>query len=140
MERHSRKVIPHALLGLTVVSGLVDAVSFLSRRVFTAKMTRNVVLHAFATAHIIRTVHRTLVNGALGQKVVSELGSNRSHIGVRFTGWFTSLNAFRRVSHSCYINGHGTKPVSWRKLTNRPLGKLGWLPQSKTVRIVQSID
>jgi len=33
---------------------------------------------------------------ALGPKnvVESELGSTPSHIGVRFTGWFTSLKAF----------------------------------------------
>src|SRR5712672_4055091 len=47
------KVIPYALLGMTAVTGLVDAVSFLSLgRVFTANMTGNVVLLAFATAHV----------------------------------------------------------------------------------------
>jgi uncharacterized membrane protein YoaK (UPF0700 family) len=47
------KVIPHALLGMTAVTGLVDAVSFLSLgRVFTANMTGNIVLLAFATAHV----------------------------------------------------------------------------------------
>jgi uncharacterized membrane protein YoaK (UPF0700 family) len=36
-----------------VVTGLVDAVSFLSLgRVFTANMTGNIVLLAFATAHV----------------------------------------------------------------------------------------
>jgi hypothetical protein len=36
-----------------------------------------------------------LMNPALGPKNVaeSELGSKPSHIGVRFTGWFTSLKA-----------------------------------------------
>ena len=38
---------------MTVVTGLVDAVSFLSLgRVFTANMTGNIVLLAFATAHV----------------------------------------------------------------------------------------
>src|SRR5712672_3762346 len=47
------KVIPYALLGMTAVTGLVDAVSFLSLgRVFTANMTGNVVILAFATAHV----------------------------------------------------------------------------------------
>src|SRR5690349_2460398 len=47
------KVIPYALLGMTAVTGLVDAVSFLSLgRVFTANMTGNIVLLAFATAHV----------------------------------------------------------------------------------------
>src|SRR6478736_4199571 len=46
-------VIPYALLGMTAVTGLVDAVSFLSLgRVFTANMTGNIVLLAFATAHV----------------------------------------------------------------------------------------
>jgi uncharacterized membrane protein YoaK (UPF0700 family) len=47
------QVIPYALLGMTVVTGLVDAVSFLSLgRVFTANMTGNIVLLAFATVHV----------------------------------------------------------------------------------------
>ncbi len=42
-----------ALLGMTVVTGLVDAVSFLSLgRVFTANMTGNVVVLGFATAGV----------------------------------------------------------------------------------------
>src|SRR5713226_2510364 len=49
----TEKIVPYALLGMTAVTGLVDAVSFLSLgRVFTANMTGNVVLLAFATAHI----------------------------------------------------------------------------------------
>jgi uncharacterized membrane protein YoaK (UPF0700 family) len=49
----AEKVIPYALLGMTAVTGLVDAVSFLSLgRVFTANMTGNIVLLAFATAHV----------------------------------------------------------------------------------------
>lgn len=49
----TEKVIPYALLGMTAVTGLVDAVSFLSLgHVFTANMTGNIVLLAFATAHV----------------------------------------------------------------------------------------
>src|SRR6201996_668311 len=49
----TEKVIPYALLGMTSVTGMVDAVSFLSLgRVFTANMTGNIVLLAFATAHV----------------------------------------------------------------------------------------
>jgi uncharacterized membrane protein YoaK (UPF0700 family) len=48
----TENVIPYALLGMTAVTGLVDAVSFLSLgHVFTANMTGNIVLLAFATAH-----------------------------------------------------------------------------------------
>ena len=47
------KIAPYALLGMTAVTGLVDAVSFLSLgRVFTANMTGNVVILAFAAAHL----------------------------------------------------------------------------------------
>jgi uncharacterized membrane protein YoaK (UPF0700 family) len=49
----TEQLIPYALLGMTAVTGLVDAVSFLSLgRVFTANMTGNIVLLAFATAHV----------------------------------------------------------------------------------------
>src|SRR5712664_3764755 len=49
----TEKVIPYTLLGMTAVTGLVDAVSFLSLgRVFTANMTGNVVILAFATARV----------------------------------------------------------------------------------------
>jgi uncharacterized membrane protein YoaK (UPF0700 family) len=49
----TEKVVPYTLLGMTVVTGLVDAVSFLSLgHVFTANMTGNVVFLAFAMAHV----------------------------------------------------------------------------------------
>ena len=49
----TEKVIAYALLGMTAVTGLVDAVSFVSiGHVFTANMTGNIVLLAFATAHV----------------------------------------------------------------------------------------
>src|SRR6476660_10367637 len=49
----SDKVITYVLLGMTAVTGLVDAVSFLSLgHVFTANMTGNIVFLAFATAHV----------------------------------------------------------------------------------------
>src|SRR5258708_1785439 len=50
---NTEKVLPYALLGMTAVTGLVDAVSFLSLgHVFTANMTGNIVILAFATAHV----------------------------------------------------------------------------------------
>jgi uncharacterized membrane protein YoaK (UPF0700 family) len=49
----TERVVPCALLGMTAVTGLVDAVSFLSLgRVFTANMTGNIVLLAFATTRV----------------------------------------------------------------------------------------
>ena len=47
------EALTYALLGMTTVTGLVDAVSYLSLgHVFTANMTENVVLLAFASAHV----------------------------------------------------------------------------------------
>jgi len=47
----AEKIAPYALLGMTAVTGLVDAVSFLSLgNVFTANMTGNILILAFATA------------------------------------------------------------------------------------------
>jgi uncharacterized membrane protein YoaK (UPF0700 family) len=49
----TEKTTTFTLLGLTVVTGLIDAVSFLALgRVFTANMTGNVVILAFATARV----------------------------------------------------------------------------------------
>ena len=49
----TEKIVPYTLLGMTAVTGLVDAVSFLSLgRVFTANMTGNIVILAFATARV----------------------------------------------------------------------------------------
>ena len=49
----SEKMVPYALIGMTVVTGIVDAVSFLSLgHVFTANMTGNIVFLAFATARV----------------------------------------------------------------------------------------
>jgi uncharacterized membrane protein YoaK (UPF0700 family) len=47
------KIVRYALLGMTGVTGLVDAVSFLSLgHVFTANMTGNIVFLGFATARV----------------------------------------------------------------------------------------
>src|SRR6267378_5422817 len=79
----TEKVIPYALLGMTAVTGLVDAVSFLSLgRVFTANMTGNVVLLAFATAHVsglsiarsLTALLAFLVGAILGGRVMARVG------------------------------------------------------------------
>ncbi len=50
---NTEKIVLWALLGMTVVTGLVDAVSYISLgRVFTANMTGNVVILAFSTARV----------------------------------------------------------------------------------------
>jgi uncharacterized membrane protein YoaK (UPF0700 family) len=51
--QRTSSIVARALIGMTVVTGLVDAVSFLSLgRVFTANMTGNVVLLGFAAAGV----------------------------------------------------------------------------------------
>src|SRR5271155_3970156 len=76
----TENVIPYALLGMTGVTGLVDAVSFLSLgRVFTANMTGNIVILAFATAHIsglsvarsLTALLAFLVGATLGGRVMA---------------------------------------------------------------------
>src|ERR1700757_212228 len=47
----SEGVLPYVLLGMTAVTGLIDAVSFLALgHVFTANMTGNIVFLGFAVA------------------------------------------------------------------------------------------
>ena len=49
----AEKTMVLPLLAMTAVTGLIDAVSFLSLgRVFTANMTGNIVILAFATARV----------------------------------------------------------------------------------------
>ena len=61
---NTEKDLAYALLAMTAVTGLVDAVSFLSLgHVFTANMTGNIVLLAFATAHVSGLfIARTAIN------------------------------------------------------------------------------
>jgi uncharacterized membrane protein YoaK (UPF0700 family) len=81
----TEKVIPYALLGMTAVTGLVDAVSFLSLgRVFTANMTGNVVLLAFATALVsglsiarsLTALLAFLVGAILGGRVMARASAD----------------------------------------------------------------
>ncbi len=81
----TEKVIPYALLGMTAVTGLVDAVSFLSLgRVFTANMTGNIVLLAFATAHVsglsiarsLTALLAFLVGAILGGRVMARASAD----------------------------------------------------------------
>src|SRR5260370_31572835 len=82
-SRTTEKVIPYALLGMTAVTGLVDAVSFLSLgHVFTANMTGNIVLLAFATAHVpglsiarsLTALLAFLVGAILGGRIMARAG------------------------------------------------------------------
>jgi uncharacterized membrane protein YoaK (UPF0700 family) len=81
----TEKITPYALLGMTAVTGLVDAVSFLSLgRVFTANMTGNIVLLAFATAHVpglsiarsLTALLAFLVGAILGGRVMARASTD----------------------------------------------------------------
>jgi uncharacterized membrane protein YoaK (UPF0700 family) len=52
-SNQAEELATYILLGMTAVTGLVDAASFLALgRIFTANMTGNVVFLAFATARV----------------------------------------------------------------------------------------
>src|SRR6266481_6181061 len=81
----TEKIVPYTLLGMTVVTGLVDAVSFLSLgRVFTANMTGNVVILAFATARVpglsiaysLTALLSFLVGAIFGGRIVARAGAD----------------------------------------------------------------
>ena len=106
----TEKVIPYALLGMTAVTGLVDAVSFLSLgRVFTANMTGNIVLLAFATAHVsglsiarsLTALLAFLVGAILGGRVMSRASADSQ---IRFAGQAFLLEvAFLFAASFCAI-------------------------------------
>jgi uncharacterized membrane protein YoaK (UPF0700 family) len=81
----AERVIPYALIGMTAVTGLVDAVSFLSLgRVFTANMTGDIVLLAFATAHVsglsitrsLTALLAFLVGATLGGRIMARANAD----------------------------------------------------------------
>jgi uncharacterized membrane protein YoaK (UPF0700 family) len=81
----AEKIAPYVLPGMTAVTGLVDAVSFLSLgRVFAANMTRNVVILAFATARIpglsialsLTSFLSFLVGAIVGGRIMARAGAD----------------------------------------------------------------
>src|SRR5258708_12952827 len=110
----TEKVIPYVLLGMTAVAGLVDAVSFLSLgRVFTANMTGNIVLLAFATAHVSGlSIARSstallafLVGATLGGRVMARASADSQ---IRFAAQAFLLEvAFLFAASFCGIGYRG---------------------------------
>jgi uncharacterized membrane protein YoaK (UPF0700 family) len=69
-------ILPYALIGMTAVTGLVDAVSFLSLgHVFTANMTGNVVLLAFASTGVPQVSLARSITALLGFLAGAAVGS-----------------------------------------------------------------
>ena len=81
----TEKVIAYTLLVMTAVTGLVDAVSFLSLgRVFTANMTGNIVILAFATVRVpglsiarsLMALLSFLVGAIFGGRIMARAGAD----------------------------------------------------------------
>jgi uncharacterized membrane protein YoaK (UPF0700 family) len=77
----------YPLLAMTAVTGLIDAISFLSLgRVFTANMTGNVVILAFATARVpglsiarsLTALVAFLVGAIFGGRIMAQTGAGSS--------------------------------------------------------------
>src|SRR5690242_7556637 len=110
----TEKVVPYALLLMTVVTGLVVAVSFLSLgHVFTANMTVNIVLLAFATAHVsglsigrsLTALLAFLVGAILGGRVMARANAD---LQIRFAAQAFLLEvAFLFAASFCGIGYRG---------------------------------
>jgi uncharacterized membrane protein YoaK (UPF0700 family) len=92
-ETRGLRLVP-VLLGLTVVSGLIDAVSYLGlEHVFTANMTGNVVVLGFAAAgapgfsvaHTLTSLGSFVVGAAAGGRGAVRLGGGSRRTWVRLT-------------------------------------------------------
>src|SRR5258706_3594555 len=131
----TEKVIPYALLGMTAVTGLVDAVSFLSLgRVFTANMTGNIVLLAFATAHIsglsvarsLTALLAFLVGAILGGRVMARTGADtQSRFAAQafvLEAVLLSVASFFSIGYRSDFPGHPFQTLSLLALTVVAMG------------------
>lgn len=113
----AEKIVPYALLGMTAVTGLVDAVSFLSLgRVFTANMTGNVVILAFATARVpglslaysLTALLSFLVGAIFGGRIMARAGADSQ---IRFaTQAFLLEDVFLFAASLCAVGYRSDLP------------------------------
>ncbi len=111
----TEKVIPYALLGMTAVTGLVDAVSFLSLgRVFTANMRSLTALLAF------------LVGAILGGRIMARAGVDSQ---IRFAVQafvlevvFLSVASFCSIGYRSDLLEHSFQPFALIALTALAMG------------------
>ncbi len=131
----TEKIVAYALLGMTAVTGLVDAVSFLSLgRVFTANMTGNVVILAFATARVpglsiarsLTALSAFLVGAIFGGRIVARAGSDSQ---IRFAAQaFLLEDTFLFAASLCAIGyrrdllEHSFQPFALIALTALAMG------------------
>jgi uncharacterized membrane protein YoaK (UPF0700 family) len=131
----TEKIIPYALLGMTAVTGVVDAVSFLSLgHVFTANMTGNIVFLAFAAAHVpglsiarsLTALLAFLVGAILGGRVMAR-ASDDSQIRFAARAFFLEV-AFLSAASLCGIGyradllEHSFQPFALIALTALAMG------------------
>ena len=131
----NEKVVPYALLGMTAVTGLVDAVSFLSLgHVFTANMTGNIVFLAFATAHVsglsiarsLTALLAFLVGAILGGRVMARAGADSQ---IRFAAHafllevaFLLAASFWGIGYRGDLQEHSFQPFALIALTAIAMG------------------
>jgi uncharacterized membrane protein YoaK (UPF0700 family) len=132
---NTEKIVPYTLLGMTVVTGLVDAVSFLSLgRVFTANMTGNVVLLAFATARVpglsiaysLTALLSFLVGAIFGGRIMARAGAD-SQIRLAARAFvlevvFLSAASFCSIGYRSDLLGHSFQPFALIALTALAMG------------------
>ena len=131
----AERTMVYALLGMTIVTGLVDAVSFLSLgRVFTANMTGNVVILAFATARIpglsiarsLTALLSFLVGAIFGGRIMARAGADSQ---IRFAAQtfvlevvFLFMAAFCSIGYRSDLLDHSFQPFALIALTALAMG------------------
>ncbi len=123
-------IAPYVLLGLTAVTGLVDAVSLLSLgRVFAANMTGNIVFMAFATARVsdpsitlsVTALVSFLTGAMLGGRIMAR-GSVESHMRFAAQAFLLEVVALTAAA----LCGIGYKGDVWEP-SGRPLALIALL-------------
>jgi uncharacterized membrane protein YoaK (UPF0700 family) len=131
----TEKIVPYTLLGMTVVTGLVDAVSFLSLgRVFTANMTGNVVIMAFATARVpglsiaysLTALLSFLVGAIFGGRIMARAGAD-SQIRLAAQAFvlevvFLSVASLCSIGYRSDLLDHSFQPFALIALTALAMG------------------
>ncbi|HET9378422.1 MAG TPA: YoaK family protein [Chthoniobacterales bacterium] len=131
----AEKIAPYLLLGMTAVTGLVDAVSFLSLgSVFTANMTGNILILAFATARVpglsaarSSTALIAFVMGAiLGGRIMARASADSR---IRFAARaflleviFLSAASFCSIGYSSDLLEHSFQPLVLIAFTGLAMG------------------
>ena len=131
----TEKIVPYTLLGMTAVTGLVDAVGFLSLgRVFTANMTGNVVILAFATArepglsiaYSLTALWLFLVGAIFGGRIMARAGAGSQ---IRFAAQafllevvFLAVASFCSIGYRSDLLQHSFQPFALIALTALAMG------------------